>query len=391
MKAIVNGKLYTISHGVINKGTVLVDQGRIVAIGKEIPVPPEAEVIDAAGKVVTPGLIDAHSHIGLFGEPSVPANNDGNEITDPVTPQLRGIDSLNPDDPSFPMVLAAGVTTVFTGPGSGNLIGGTGLAIKMVGRTADEMAIPGTEAMKMALGENPKRLYGERKLMPYTRMGNAAVLREALVKAQNYMRKSQEAEKDKDKPERDLKMEMLGRVLRREMKARIHAHRADDIMTAIRIAEEFNLDFVIEHATEGYRIADLLAQKGVPCVVGPLLMSQSKMELTKVTLENPGLLAKAGVKVAIQCDTTSGTRWLGLHAGLAVREGMDEVLALEAITRIAAEIIGVDDQLGTLEPGKQADIVIFTEHPFNTMSLCEIVLINGEIVYQRDSGKSCCC
>ena len=383
MKAIVNGKLYTISHGVINKGTLLVDQGRIVAIGKEISVPSEAEVIDAAGKVVTPGLIDAHSHIGLFGEPMVPANWDGNEDSDPVTPQLRGIDSLNPDDPSFPVVLAAGVTTVYTGPGSGNIIGGIGLAVKMVGRTADEMAIPGTEAMKMALGENPKGLYGERKMMPYTRMGNAAVLREALIKAQNYMRKSQEAEKDKDKPERDLKMEMLCRVLKREMKARIHAHRADDIMTAIRIAEEFDLDFVIEHATEGYRIADLLAQKGVPCVVGPVLMFPSKMELTKVTLENPGLLAKAGVKVAIQCDATSGTRWLGLHTGLAVREGMDEVMALEAITRIAAEIIGVDDHLGTLEPGKQADIAIFTEHPFNTMSLCETVLISGEIVYQR--------
>ncbi len=381
MKAIVNGKVYTVSHGVIDKGTVLVDGDRIVAVGKDVSVPSEAEIIDASGHVVTPGLIDAHSHIGLFGEPSVSANADGNEITDPITAQLRGIDSLNPDDPSFPIVLASGVTTVFTGPGSANIVGGTGLAVKMVGRTADEMAIPGTEAMKMALGENPKRVYGERKMMPYTRMGNAAVLREALIKAENYLNKRDKADEDKDKPDRDLKLEMLGRVLKREMKARIHAHRADDIMTAIRIAEEFDLDFVIEHATEGYRLADLLAQKGVPCVVGPLLMSQSKMELTKVTLRNPGLMAKAGVKVAIQCDTSSGTRWLGLHAGLAVREGMDEVLALEAITRTAAEIIGVNDDLGTLEPGKQADISIFSEHPFNTMSVCQKVLINGEVVF----------
>ncbi len=389
MLAITNGKLYTVTGGVIESGTILIDEGKIVAIGSNVAVPEGTQIIDATGKVVTPGLIDAHSHIGLFGEPSVPAHADGNETTDPITPQLRGLDSLNPDDPSFPIVLASGVTTVFTGPGSANVVGGTGIAIKLVGRTAEDMAIPSTEAMKMALGENPKRVYGSKNRMPSTRMGNAAVLREALIQAQNYLEKGERARAEAEEgkppklPERNLKWEMLGKVLKRELKARIHAHRADDILTAIRVAEEFGLDYAIEHATEGYRIADILAAKQVPCVVGPLLMSQGKMELTKVTLANPGLLAAAGVKVAIQCDTSSNTRWLALHAGLAVREGMDEDEALRAITINAAEIIGVAHRLGSLEVGKDADIAVFSGHPFHTYTVCETVLVDGEVVHTR--------
>ncbi|MEW6523995.1 MAG: amidohydrolase [Bacillota bacterium] len=398
MLAITNGKLHTITQGIIDRGTLLIDGGKIVAVGAAVTVPEGAEVIDACGKFVTPGLIDAHSHIGIFGEPSVPATADGNEMTEPVTAQLRGIDSLNPQDPSFPIALAAGVTAVFTGPGSANIIGGTGLAIKLVGLTAEEMAIPGTEAMKMALGENPKLVYGSKNRMPSTRMGNAAVLREALVQAQNYLDKMAQAEAEANesgkpvkRPERNLKWEMLGKVLRREMRARIHAHRADDMLTAIRIAEEFNLDYVIEHATEGYLISRILAEKKVPCVVGPLLMSKAKMELEKVTLENPGLLARAGVKVAIQCDTSSNTRWLPLHAGLAVREGMDEEDAFKAITINAAEIIGTADRMGSLEVGKDADVAIFSGHPFCTYTVCETVLINGSVVYRRDHKPGCCC
>lgn len=306
MLAIVNGKVLTITNGTIDEGVVLISNGKIKAVGKDIPVPEDAQVFDAKGKFVTPGLIDSHSHLAVFGEPSVWANSDGNEVTDPITPQLRGIDALNPRDPAIADVLTGGVTTVYTGPGSANLIGGTGFVMKLRGRTVDEMVIPGTEAMKMALGENPKRVYGEaQKRAPNTRMGNAGVLRDALVKAQNYMAKMEKA-KEKEKsdensapPERDLKMEALARVLRREIKARIHAHRADDIMTAIRITEEFNLDYVIEHCTEGYKIADVLAAKKVRATVGPLLMSRSKMEFLDVSLANFGILAKAGVIVAI--------------------------------------------------------------------------------------------
>lgn len=397
MLAITGGKVMTITQGTFEKGTVLVEGGRIAAVGRDISIPAGTEVIDASGKVVLPGLIDAHSHLAVFGEPSTWAAADGNEVTNPVTPQLRGIDSLNPNDPAIADVVAAGVTAVYTGPGSANIIGGTGMVIKLRGKTAEEMVLPGTEGMKMALGENPKRVYGEgKKQMPATRMGNAAVLREALTQARNYLKKQERAKNDgKDLPDYDLKLEALGLVLRREMKARIHAHRADDIMTAIRIAEEFGLDFVIEHATEGYLIADILAEKGVCCTVGPLLMSRGKMELERVTLKNVGLLAKAGVKVAIQVDTTSNTKWLPLHAGLAVREGMSEEEAFRAVTINPAEILGVDHRLGSLEVGKDADIAIFDGHPFCTTTKAEMVFIDGRRVFslreeERGHKLSCC-
>lgn len=392
MLAIVNGRVLTITGGIIDPGTVLIDGEKIVEIGPNLPAPPGAEVIDAGDCWVLPGLIDAHSHLGLFGEPWVWAHEDGNEMTDPVTPHMRGIDSVNPSDPSFADALAAGVTTVYTGPGSGNIIGGTGIAIKTCGRTVDELVYPGTEGMKMALGENPKRVHGEdNKRLPSTRMGNAAVLREALVRAQNYLGRfaqaEAEAQSEPGKPikftDRDLKYEALARVLRREMKVRIHCHRADDILTAVRVAEEFNLDLSLEHATEGYLVADILAAKGVPCVVGPTLIPRSKMELNQISLKNPGVLARAGVKVAIQMDGSSETQFLPLAAGVAVREGMPEEDAFKAITINAAEIIGLDDRVGSLEKGKDADVAIFDGHPFNTMTKCVKVILKGRVAFSR--------
>ena len=390
MLAIKGGKIYTVTGDVIEGGVILIEDGKIKAVGKDVQIPEGAEVVDATGKVVTPGLIDSHSHLAVFGEPSVWANADGNETSDPITAHIRGIDSLNPQDPAIPDVVSAGVTTVYTGPGSANLVGGTGFAMKLRGRTAEEMVIPGTEAMKMALGENPKRVYGEgQRRAPKTRMGNAAVLREALVKAQNYIDKMERAKAKSDKgensnpPDRDLKLEALAKVIKREWKARIHAHRADDIMTAIRIAEEFNLDYIIEHCTEGYKIADILAEKKVRATIGPLLMARGKMEIIDTSLANPGILAKAGVKVAIQCDTSSNTKWLGLHAGLAVKEGMCPVEALKAITINAAEIIGLEDRLGSIEVGKDADVVVWSEHPFCTMAIAEKVFIDGKLVSER--------
>jgi imidazolonepropionase-like amidohydrolase len=391
MIAVRNGRILTITNGTIEDGVMLIDGPKIKAVAKNLPIPAGAEIIDAAGKWVLPGFIDAHSHLSLYGEPSVWAHMDINEATSPNTAQLRAIDALNPDDPAFADVRSAGITAVYTGPGSANIIGGTGIVIKTYGKTPEEMMIPGTEAMKFALGENPKRVYGEhKKQYPATRMGNAAVLREALVTAQNYLDKIAQAvaEAAKEKkplktPERDLKLEALGKALRREMKVRIHCHRKDDILTAIRISEEFNLDYVIEHCTEGYKIADVLGAKGVWATVGPLLMSREKMELSEVTLQNPGILARAGVKVAIQVDAASDTKWLPLHAGLAVREGMDEVEAFRAITINPAEIIGVADRMGSLEPGKDADFSIYSGHPFYTYSVCERTYINGKLVYQR--------
>ena len=402
MIAITNGKVMTITHGALERGTVLVEDGRIVAVGEEVEIPEDAEVYDATGKVVTPGLIDAHCHVGLFPDGIGWEYSDGNELTDPITPHMRALDAVHPEDPAFKELVAAGVTTVLTGPGSGNLVGGQWVCLKTAPQpSVEQMVLLEPAGMKMALGENPKRVYGEQKKTPSTRMGNAAKLRAALVDAQNYLDKwrrheadladyqakveanDEEAEEPKA-PERDLKLEALGKVLRREMKARVHAHRADDMLTAIRIAEEFDLDLTLEHATEGYKIADILADKGIPVTAGPILFSRVKYELKNLTPKNPGLMAKAGVKVAIQTDEMSAVKYLSINAALAMREGMPEEEALRAITINPAEIIGVADRVGSLEAGKDADLVVFSGHPFDYRTVAELVLVDGQVAYKRD-------
>jgi len=383
MIAIANGKVMTITQGTLERGTVLIEGGRIVAVGEEVEIPEDAEVYDATGKVVMPGLIDAHCHVGLFPDGIGWEYSDGNEMTDPITPHMRALDAVHPEDQAFKELVAAGVTTVLTGPGSGNLIGGQWACLKTAPKpSVEQMVLLEPAGMKMALGENPRRVYGEQKKAPSTRMGNAAMLRAALVDAQNYLEKwrryetelaeyqakaeaGDEDAKPPKSPERDLKLEALGKVLRREMKARIHAHRADDMLTAIRIAEEFNLDLTLEHATEGYKIADILAAKEIPVTAGPILFSREKYELKEMTPKNPGLMAKAGVKVAIQTDEMSAVKYLTINAALAVREGMPEGEALKAITINAAEIIGVADRVGSLEVGKDADLVVFSGHPLD--------------------------
>jgi len=371
-------------------------------VGSEIEIPKEAEVYDVTGKFVLPGLIDPHCHAGLFPDGQGWEYSEGNEMTDPITPHLRAIDGLNPGDQAFEEIVAAGVTTVLTGPGSANLIGGQWVCIKTMPKSSvEEMVLLEPAGMKMALGENPRRVYGTlQKKMPSTRMGNAGTLRAALVEAQNYIEKWQRYElelvehqakqsdadgsKEAPKPpERDLKMEALGKVLRGEMKARIHAHRADDMLTAIRIAEEFNLDLTLEHATEGYKIADILASKQIPVTAGPILFSRVKYELKDMTPKNPALMAAAGVKVAIQTDEMSAVKYLSINAALAVREGMPEEEALKAITIYAAEIIGVADRIGSLEVGKDADVVVFSDHPFDYRAVTELVLVNGEVAYKQ--------
>ena len=406
MIAIVNAKVMTITQGTFERGTVLVDGGRIAAVGEGVEVPEGAQVYDAAGCVVTPGLIDAHCHVGVFADGIGWEHSDGNEMTDPVTPHLRALDAVNPADPAFKELMEAGVTAVLTGPGSANLIGGQWICVKTVPRaTVDQMILLEPAGMKMALGENPKRVYGGQKKAPSTRMGNAAALRAALVDAQNYMQKWERYEADlaayqarveagdgeakaPTTPERDLKLEALARVLRREMKARIHAHRADDMLTAMRIAEEFGLDLTLEHATEGYKIAGVLAAKGVPVTAGPILFSRTKYELKDMTPRNPGLMAKAGVKVAIQTDEMSAVKYLTINAALAVREGMPEEEALKAITIYPAEIIGVADRVGSLEAGKDADLVVWSGHPFDYRTVVQRVLVNGEVVYVREEAQA---
>lgn len=405
MIALTNGRVLTVANGVLEHGTVLMDEGRIVAVGVDVKIPAEAEVIDVTGKVVTPGLIDAHCHVGLMVDGVGYDENDVNESTDPVTPHMRALDAVDSQSPVFEELLAAGVTTVLTGPGSANLIGGQWACLKTVPRlTVDEMVLLEPAGMKMALGENPKRVYGGRKKAPSTRMGNAAVLREALVKAQEYgaqwqryeeelaayERESAEndangkAPKPPKPPSRDLKLEALVPVLKREMKARIHAHQANDILTAIRIAEEFNLDITLEHVTEGYRVAEVIASKGIPVTAGPVFTGRTKYELRAKHHKNPGVLARAGVKVAIQTDAASAVQYLPINAALAAREGMPEEEAFKAITLNAAEIIGVANRVGSLEVGKDADVVVFSAHPFTYHAVAELVFVNGECVYQRE-------
>jgi imidazolonepropionase-like amidohydrolase len=402
MIAITNGEVWTITNGVIKNGTVLIENGKIIAVGKDLAFPEDAEVFDVAGKVVMPGLIDAHTHVGIFNDGVGGGHSDGNEMTDPITPHLRALDAVHPEDMAFQDLIEAGITTVLTGPGSANLVGGQWICVKTLPTpNINEMILKEPAGMKLALGENPRRVYGSQKRIPSTRMGSAALLRSALVDAQNYLNKwgQYEAElaefegkeandrgKKPNPPERNLKLEALGKLLTRELKARIHAHRADDILTAIRIAEEFNLDLTIEHATEGYKIADILAEKNIPVTVGPIFTSRYKYELRDRTPTNPGILAKAGVKVAIQTDQMSAVKYLTINAALAVREGMPEEDAIKAITINAAEIIGVDDRIGSLEVGKDADISIFSGHPFDYKTLAELVFVDGKLVYQRDTN-----
>jgi imidazolonepropionase-like amidohydrolase len=275
---------------------------------------------------------------------------------------------------------------VVSGPGSGNVVGGQALAMKTAGRTMEEMVIKEPIGMKIALGENPKRVYNEQKKMPSTRMGTAALLRDCLVQAQNYLEK---LKKHREKPdevfERELKWEAMIKVLEGEIPLRAHAHRADDILTAIRIAEEFGVKVVIEHATEGHKIAQILAEKGVPVVVGPGLTSRSKIELKEMSFRTPGILAKAGVKVALMTDhPVIPVQYLPICAVLAVKEGMAEEDALRAITINAAEIIGLDHRLGSIEVGKDGDLVIYNGHPFNYLSRVEKVFVNGRLVYTKE-------
>lgn len=383
MKAIINGKVYTMAGEVLEKGIVLIDGDKIKAVGEGIEVPSEAEVIDAEGKMVMPGIIDAHTHLGLYEDGAGWAGADGNEITSPVTSEIRAIDAINPEDVAFKDAVKGGITSVMTGPGSANVIGGENLAIKTHGKTVEEMIIKDPVGIKAAFGENPKRVYGKMggtPRLPSTRMGTAAVMRKAFVDAQNYLNKIEHAEKEGNTPpDRDLKNESLARVLKKEIPLRVHAHRADDILTAIRISEEFDFDITLEHCTDGHKVADIIAEKGIPAVIGPTLTSRSKVEVKDKTFKTSGVLVEAGAKVALMTDhPVIPIDMLPVTAGLAVRAGLSEMDALKALTINAAEILGIQDRVGSLEEGKDADVIICDGSPLKTLSKVEKVFINGE-------------
>ncbi|HEX9030288.1 MAG TPA: amidohydrolase [Streptosporangiaceae bacterium] len=390
--AIVRGRVVPISGEEIHGGTVLIEKGKITAVGDSVAVPADAQVVDAAGSWVLPGFIDAHAHVGASEEAEGWAGQDTNELTEPVTAQVRVIDAINPADLGFRDAIIGGVLAVNVNPGSGNPIGGQTAALKCWGRTVDEMALRAPSGMKSALGENPKRVYSDQKKTPSTRLGTAAVIRGALVEAGNYLARI-EAEQGKPEGERgpvgrDLKLEALGMVLRREIPWRQHCHRADDIATAIRIADEFGYDLVIDHGTEAHLLADIIAARGTPVVIGPLLTSRSKVELRNRSMVNPARLARAGVTIAITTDhPVVPINFLVHQAALAVKDGLDRETALRALTINPARIVGVDNRLGSIEPGKDADLVIWSGDPLDVLSRAERAFIDGAEIYRYEGGE----
>jgi len=390
--AIVGGRVVPITGEPIDSGTVLIDGGKIVAVGRDLPVPDDALVIDAAGGWVLPGFVEAHGHVGVNEEGEGWAGQDTNEMTEPVTAHVRALDAINPADIGFRDAISGGILAVNVNPGSGNPIGGQTAALKCWGRTVDEMLLRAPAGIKSALGENPKRVYSQQKKMPSTRLGTAAVIRGALVDAANYLQRieaEQAKPKDERKPvDRDLKLEALGRVLRREIPWRQHCHRADDIATGLRIAEEFGYRLVIDHGTEAHLLADILAARDVPVVIGPLLTSRSKVELRNRSLATPGRLAAAGVTIAITTDhPVVPVHFLAYQAALAVKHGLDRDTALRALTINPARIVGIDDRVGSIEPGKDADLVIWSGDPLDVLSRVERALVDGEEIYSYADGE----
>ncbi len=380
MLCIKNGLIYDAINRDPYLADILIDNGVIVAIAPDLDVPEGAQVFDATDLFVYPGFVDAHSHLGLDNYACGWEGKDYNEMTDILCPQLRGVDSINPMDPTFKMAAEAGVTCVAVGPGSANVLGGTFVAIKTVGRRVDNMIVKNPIAMKCAFGENPKRCYKDKASS--CRMDIASKLRETLNKAREYQLKKELAGDDlSKKPAYDPKLEALVPVLKKEIPLKAHVHRADDIFTAIRIAKECDVDLTLEHVTDGSLIVDELAEEGYPVAVGPSLGHATKLELINKSFETPGLLAKAGCQVSIITDSpVIPQQYLALCAGLAVKSGMDEFDALQAITINPAKHIGVADRVGSLEVGKDGDVVIADGSPLVSNTNVVKVFIDGKSI-----------
>ena len=380
MLCIKNGTVHDGVHREGYQADILVEDGKIKAIGENLEIPGDAEVVDAAGLQVYPGFVEAHGHIGLDGYGIGYEGMDYNELNDIISPQMRGIDGVKPLDPALPKAAAAGVTCVCVGPGSANVLGGTFTTIKTVGRRVDDMVVRDGVAMKCAFGENPKRVYRDKK--DSSRMTTAALLRETLFKAREYMEKKEAAGDDVSKrPAFDMKLEALLPVMRREIPLKAHAHATEDLFTALRIAREFDLKITLEHVTEGHLIVEELVEENVPLAVGPTLGSASKFELRNKSWTTPGVLAAAGCQVSIITDSpVIPQEYLPLCAGLAVQAGMDPFAALQAITINPAKHAGIADRVGSLEAGKDADIVVTDGCPFEVSTKVRHVFIDGKAV-----------
>lgn len=372
-----NGRIKTMAGEELEQGSLLIgDDGKILAVGAQLDAPADTQIIDVGGRLVTPGCVESHCHTGLR-DLNV---GDYNEKSDPITPQMCAIDAINPQDEYMSDAVRGGVTTICTGPGSTNVVGGTFAAIKTYGVRVDKMIVKNPVAMKCAFGHNPKNAFGNSKKMPYTRMAVAALMRDLLAKAKVY-----QEDKDSGKePKYDAKLEAMLPVMRREIPLKAHAHRADDILTSIRIAKEFNLKLTLDHCTEGHLIAEELAQEGYPALVGPSFGGKSKMELFNKTFETPGILHKAGLKICIITDAgVTPIQHLPMCAGLAAAKGLPMEEAWKAITINPAQVMEIADRVGSLEPGKDADVVVWTADPLTTIGAeAYMTFIDGKLVYR---------
>ncbi len=386
---IINGKILTMADQEYTNGYVRIAGSKIDSVGDMPDLPDEfytqadkgrEEILDVKGAWVMPGLIDAHCHVGIAEEKWGAVTDDCNETTDPVTPHLRALDAVNPMDPAFHDAILAGITSLMTGPGSSNVVGGQSLFMKVQGRCLDRMIVKAPAAMKIAFGENPKMDYGQKDKMPASRMAVAGMLREELYQACRYKEKKERG--NIAAGEENFRLECWLPVLRREIPLKAHAHRADDILTAIRIAKEFHLDMTLDHCTEGHLIADEIAESGFPAIVGPDFTSRSKIEIKNMSFKTAGVLERAGVKTAIMTDhPVSLIRYLPLCAGLCVRERLSPEGGLKAVTIHAAQICGTASRVGSLEPGKDADIAVFTGNPMEIFTRTLYTIIDGRIVY----------
>ncbi len=389
---IVNGKVCTMEEGTIENGFVEIEGRHIVRVGsmeERISIAKDSAVeangtektmvLDAKGGWILPGMIEAHCHIGIIEEKLGIMGDDCNEETNPITPTLRAIDAVNPMDSAFHDAIEAGITSVMVGPGSANVVGGQFLFMKTQGRCIDEMVVKNPAAMKVAFGENPKTAYGDRDMYPSTRMGTAALLRKTLFEARQYAKKKAEGKLE----EEDFEKESWVPVMEKKIPLKAHAHRADDILTAIRIAKEFDVNITIDHGTESHLITDEIKASGFPVIVGPDFTSRSKPEVQYMNFKTNKVLSEAGILSAITTDhPVSMIQYLPLCAGLAVKNGMPMEAALKAITIHAAKICGVDDRVGSIKPGKDADIAVFTGNPMEVFTKTMWTIIDGKIVYE---------
>ncbi len=384
--AITNAYVVPVAAEPIENGTVLITDGVITAVGPDVAVPEGTETIDAQGKWLLPGFVEAHGHLGVHEEGEGWAGNDTNEMTGPDGSAFRALDGIQVDEEGFRDALAGGVTTAVIKPGSGNPIGGQTVAIKTWGgRTVDEQIVSDSVSVKSALGENPKRVYGDKKQLPSTRLGVANVIRKAFVDAQNYVAKRDAAAAESKPFERDLGKETLARVLAGELAWDQHTHRADDIATAIRLSEEFGYRLVINHGTEGHKVADILAEKDIPVIYGPMFTSRSKVELRDRSILNLVRMAEAGVRVAITTDhPVIPINFLVHQATFALRDGLPWATALAAITSNPASFLRLDDRVGAIKEGLDGDVVLWSGDPLDTNARAERVFITGTEVYTWD-------